>query len=436
MFFKRKAEVQKRLNEAKTNMSENAVTSLKDQEFIQNAVDTYFNSRQRILEDALNFLRDDSKTAEQQRNRWENHMNTKSTEACSVLVESLRYKSPTTFTIIVSELISQESVFFLKLANMQFCDVMNARLLEYRKQFDEEKKKLLDKWASIQNENKNINASIEEACVTLLAVYKDGLAKAGNFKDHVRNEIKDWVKVFSVGAKLLLGVSVPAPLTQAINSTADAINNFAPNAKQLSSRLDQLYKSEENIVVMMFGNTRKSVKEFLDKTNHDKAEKDYYSAFKHAQDVAANMLTNGQIEDALLFVTKAEEITKKPLTSFTDAYKGFVNEFKEIFIGPVGERTIKDLLKKERWDQTKAEWQRMNIQTELKKIYDDSREWVNIDMFNLTPEVKAEVVAALKKDRERLDLALSSAGDRSILDAVGLYLAISKETTFNRVKDS
>jgi hypothetical protein len=436
-YYKRKAEIQKRLNEAKANIIGNSVASLKDQEAFQNAVNTYFDdSRPKILEDALNFLRDDSKTAEQQRNRWENHMNTKSTEACKVLVDLMKNKSATPFNTVISDMLSQESVFFLKLANMQFCDVMCAKLQEHRKQFDEEKKKLLDKWTNLQNENKNINASIEDISAKLLAIYKDGLNKAGSLKDKARVEIKDWLKVTTVAGKLVAGVTIPAFITQTIGLAADTINTFMPNAKEMAARFDQLYRSEENVVVIMFGNTRKSVKEFLEKTNHDKAEKDYYDALKHAQEVAANMLTNGQKEDALLFVNKAEEITRKPLTSFTDAYKGFVNEFKEIFIGPVGERTIKDLLKKERWDATKDEWQRMNVQTELKKIYDDSRDWINVDMFDLTPEVKAEIVAALKKERDRLDLALSQGGDRSILDAVGFYLSIIKATTFGKVKDS
>jgi hypothetical protein len=312
---------------------------------------------------------------------------------------------------------------------------MYAKPIEYRKQFDTEKKNLLEKWNSLQSENKNINTGIEESSEALLKIYKEGLAKVGSLKDNVRNEISTYAKVIAVAGKLV-GVGIPGEITKTIGMMAEALNLFMPKGKELAGRFDQLYRSEESVAVIMFGNTRKSVKEFLEKTNLDKCQADYYAALKSAQDNAANMLTAAQKEDAKEFVIKAEELTRKPLISFTDAYNGFVNEFKEIFVGPVGERTVKDLIKKERWDWARDQLQRMNIQTELKKIYDDSRDWINIDMFDLTPEVKAQVVASLKNERDRLDLALSSAGDRSVLDSIGLYFSVVKETTFNKVKNS
>jgi hypothetical protein len=313
---------------------------------------------------------------------------------------------------------------------------MYARLFAYRKQFTEEKKNLQDKWSNLQSENRNINTSIEETSKKVIDVYKESIRKAGSLKDNVRNNIKTYLTILSLPGKVIKEIALPSEVKQIIGEMVAAINVLMPNAKELSARFDQLFRSEDNVVVVMFGNTRKSVKEFLEKTNLDKAQQDYYAAHKHAQEVAANMLTPGQKEDAIIFVNIAEELTRKPLTSFTDAYNGFVNEFKEIFIGPVAERTVKDLIKKERWDYAKDEWQRMNVQAELKKIYDDCREWINVDAYDLTPEVKTQIKAALKVEMDRLDLALSQGGDRSILDAIGLYLSIVKETTFSKVKST
>lgn len=435
MFFKRQKEIKNRLNEARANQLGETPTTLKDRDALQAMVDSYLSVRERILDDALLFLKEEGWSAEKQRSNWENHLSNKSTEALRPLTDGLRNKLATPFVVAISEFVTQESRFFMRLANMPLCDQMYARPIEYRKQFEYEKKSLLEKWNSLQNENKNINASIDEISQTLLKVYKDGLAKVGSLKDNIRNEIKTYAKVIAVAGKIV-SVSIPGTVTQSIGLMMDAINLFMPKSKELSSRFDQLYRSEENVAVIMFGNTRRSVKEFLEKTNLDKCQAEYSNALKSALDNADNMFTEAQKQDAREFVEEAEKLTRKPLVSFTDAYNGFVNEFREIFVGPVGDRTVRDLIRKERWDWAKGELQQLNIQTELKKIYDDTRDWINIDMFELTPEVKAEIVAALKAERDRLDLALSQAGDRSVLDSIGLYMSVVKETTFNKVKNS
>lgn len=438
MYFKRKAEVQKRVKDARSQMSMPEL-SVKDQEEFKNAeaaLETYFNSRQKILEDALLFLSDESKTVEQQRIRWENHMNARSSEALRVLIEFLKYKKESLLVTVISEIMSQESIFFMKLSNMQLSSVMFAQLLEYRKQFEIEKKNLKDKWEELKNENLKLNGDIEAASAKILEVYKEALGKAGTYKDTIRNNLKLFFTGLTAVGKVTGTVKMPPGFKEAVSLFSASLKAVMPSSKELSGRLDRLYRSEESVTVIMFGNTRKCVKEFLEKTNLDKAQKDYYEAHKHAQQVAANMLTDGQKEDAAIFVRIAEEITRKTLTSFTDAYNGFVNDFKEIFIGPVGDRTVKDLIKKDRWDWAKDEWRRMNVQAELKKIYDDNRDWIDVDVFDITPEVKDQIKAALKEERERLDLALSEAGDRSILETLGLFLTIQKESIESKIKST
>jgi hypothetical protein len=148
------------------------------------------------------------------------------------------------------------------------------------------------------------------------------------------------------------------------------------------------------------------------------------------------MLTQGQQEDATAFFLKATERTKLTLTEFTEAYNTFVDSFREIFIGPVGDRTVNDLIKKERWDFANQEYKNLNIQEELKKMYDNNREWVNVDMMGLTAEGKQKIDAVLKKERERLELALNRAGDAGILGALKNYLGLIKDLTFAKVKNS
>ena len=97
---------------------------------------------------------------------------------------------------------------------------------------------------------------------------------------------------------------------------------------------------------------------------------------------------------------------------------------------------MNDLINKQRWDWAKNEWQNINIETELKKIYDDSREWVDLDMYELDDETKAEVEKVLANERERLDIALKQAGDPGMLDKLKLYLTLAKDLVYSKIKSN
>jgi hypothetical protein len=432
MSIMRKEEVHARLNEAVKNMTGREITSKKDQQAIRDEVNTYFYLRKKILDEALNFLKSDGKTAEEQRSRWENHLHTKGSESIQALSECIKGKPVTLFTTAISEVATQESDFYNKLADLRLPDVMKGRLFQYRKQFETEKESLEDKWEKLVSDNSGVNASIDDISEKLLGVYKDGLDKV----DTAHTKLREDAIKYLTAAQLVdeIDPAVPSILTP-VNMMIETLNNFIISSKDLAYRFEQLYRSEESVAVIMFGNTRKSVKEFLENTNLEKAQKDYYEAEKNARDIAKNMLTRGQQEDALAFVEEGTDITKLALNAFTEMYNSFVDSFKEIFIGPVGDRNVNDLIKKERWDWAKNEWKSLNIQTELKKIYDDSREWVDIDMFNLKPGAEEQVKIVLERERARLDLALNQAGDTSIMDSVKMYLTIVKDTMFSKIKN-
>lgn len=432
MFIKRKEEIHAKLDEAVKNMFGRDITSKKEQESIRDEVNKYFYFRNNALEAALNILKDNTKKSKELRDIWENHLNTKGSEGIRLLSEVIKDKKSTLFTIVISDAISQETIFYLKLANMLLPDVMKGDLVGYHEQFEKEKQSLLGKWDKLFSDCKGINNSIEEISKNLFSIYNNSLTKVKSGYITLR----EWITI-QCKALQIIDDAAPSPpsVFEPINLLIETLNLFMVSHADLSYRFDQLYKSEESVAIIMFGNTRSSVKEFLTNTNLDKAIKNYNEAEKHAKDSAKNMLTNGQQEDALLFVTEGGKITKLTLKAFADVYNSFVDAFKEIFIGPVGDRTVNDLINKERWDWAKNEWQTFNIQSELKKIYDDNKEWLNIDMFNLKPEVKEKIKNIMDKERERLRLAVNQVGDNSIYETIKLFMTVSKQNMFSKLKN-
>jgi hypothetical protein len=434
MFPNRKEEIHKLLGEAVQNMRGREISSKKDQEEIWAAVNLYFNQRQNALKEAIELLKSNRKSTAEQREGWNLHMSKKSTECIALLVESLKGKlnKPTLFTNVIGDMITQESAFFVELSKLLLPDTMKGKLLEYRKEFETEKKNLQEKWDRLLTENKSINNNINDAAQQLIAAYKTGFNNLASSQANVNEQMKMMINTIRLAA----GIDVSAPnLMTPIASMVETLKGFMITSKDLAYRFEQLYRSEETVAVIMFGNTRKSVKEFLEKTNLDKAQKDYDEAVRHAEQTANNMLTNGQKADAFVFVKAGIEATKRTLTEFTDEYNSFVNTFKEIFIGPVGDRTVNDLINKERWDLLRNEFRTFNIQTELKKIYDDNREWINVDLFEMTYEMKKLIDDTVKKEFERLNLALKQADDPGVFDAVKMFITIAKDNCFSKIKN-
>lgn len=434
MYPNRKEEVHKRLTEAAQIMTGRQISSKKDQAEIRTAVEQYFYARETALEEALELLKNSRKSTAEMREGWNQHLSRKSTEAGTLLIECIKGKlnKPTFFTDVISETITQESVFFVELTKLSLPDTMQGKLLDYRIEFETEKKKLLETWKKLLADNNSINNNINEAAQQLITAYKTGFNNLALSQTNLKNQIKTLILAIRAAA----GADISMPNLQGpITSMVETLKGFMITSKDLTYRFEHLYRSEETVAVIMFGNTRSSVKEFLEKTNLDKAQKEWDEAARQADGVAKNMLTNGQKADALLFLEAGKRIAKKSFVEFTNEYNSFVNEFKEIFIGPVGDRTVNDLIKKERWNSLRDEYTALNIQTELKKMYDDNREWIDVDLFELSYETKKLIDESLKKERERLDLALKQADDPGILDSIKMYFTISKDNWFAKIKN-
>ncbi|HLT71354.1 MAG TPA: hypothetical protein VKZ75_01820 [Cyclobacteriaceae bacterium] len=435
MFNERRNEVAALLDQAVKDMAGEPVytTSPEDQKKTRDTLSRYFDFRQRALEDALKLLNDDSRNAKDQTDQWRKHLLKAGSEGSQMISDSIKdIKRKSVFVDIVARVAFLESVFFTRLAHMTLPDAMQGKLIEYRKQFEVEKKNLMQKWEDLIARDKGIDEKMDSATKQLFQVYQEGLKKV----DAANTKTRENITTYVTGAHMADSAANPATpsLLEPVKIMMETINNFMVTSKEMSNRFDALFKSEESVVVILFGKTRASVKEFLEKTNLDKAKKEYESAEKEIQNVAKSMETKGMQEDALRFVNEGAKITRDHLEDFTKAYNEFVNAFKEIFIGPVGDRTVEDLVERQRWDWAKNEWQKLNIQSELKKIYDDAREWWAIDIDGLDEANRKKLEELLEAERKRLEPALREASDNSALDSLKLIMTIAKNDLVDKVK--
>ncbi len=435
MFNERKNEVNTLLNEAVNKMADEAVyvTSAEDQKKIRDVLDRYFAFRQKAMEDALKFLDDDSKNAKDQTDQWRKHLLRAGSDGSKMIYDVIKdVPRKSAFIDVVARVAFLESVFFTRLAHMSLPDAMQGQLIEFRKEFEKEQESLLDKWDDLVDKDEDIDEKIEQATKSLLEVFQKELSKIDSANTKVRENLTTWLKGIHI-ADEIKNPGTPS-LFEPVTNMMDAINQLMVSSKDLSRRFEALYKSEEALVVVVFGKTRESVKDFLEKTNLEKAIKGYTDAERQLQDIAKSMETKGMQEDALRFVSEGSKSTKSHLEDFTKAYNDFVNEFREIFIGPVGDKTVEDLVEKKRWDAARNDWMRLNIQTELKRIYDDARDWFAVDLGEQNPIIKEHVGKIIEQERKRLEPALREVGDNSVLDALDIVMTVAKDSLVDKVK--
>ena len=233
MFIKRRAEVHAKLGDAVNRMTGREITSKKDQQEIREAVTKVYDLYEKTLQEALAFLSDDSKTAQQQRDRWENHFQTRENQHVEMLGACIKGKPVTLFTNVITEAVTQDSVFYLKLCNMLLPDTMKGKLLEYKREFEIEKESLLDKWKKLLSDNDGVNASIDDVSEQLRELYKQGLTKVDAAHTKLKEEFPIHVKIFQAATSPGF-FAIPYIIRLQLDAIRETMTHFKVTTKDLS----------------------------------------------------------------------------------------------------------------------------------------------------------------------------------------------------------
>ena len=381
------------------------------------ALERHIDQRDRDLDEALDILEgpSSSATGTSQREEWSEHLREKGAKAFEAIADVADDDEEWAFfRTWVGSLAAQEAAFYKLLAQVPLARVQG-RILEYTRAFEEEKEKLLDRWEAIRDRDGSVDEKMERVTDELREVFERALKRVSERNVSSGRKLHDFVK----GASFVdqgTAPESPSLIQELVERPLDAIEHLVPDAQTLADRYRALYRSEETTVIL-FGETRASVREFLEATNLDRAEEEFEEARKIGLDLASTCLTRAQQDDARDFVEAAAGIVEDTLEEFEDAYEDFVDEFRGIFVGPVGDRTIEDLLETRRWDAVQGEWRRMNIQSELKRIHDEVEDWWGVSLNGVPDAMKDHLVDVLDRELEPLTLAVRRAEDWSYGEA-------------------
>src|SRR5207245_827090 len=145
------------------------------------------------------------------------------------------------------------------------------------------------------------------------------------------------------------------------------------------------------------------------KTNLESAVKEFNAANENSRSLADQCPTSRQKEDSRRLMEKAANLTSPFLEKFKKENTDFINEYRGIFVGPVSDTTLDELLEVRDWQKSWQEIESFNVQTKLKELYDDCvRAW-QVDLDGMTDEQKQELKDFLETELKRASVGIYEA---------------------------
>lgn len=405
------------------------------EERVRDRLERYFDDRERALTDGVRLLESPLPPQDHQE-RWSRHFTEFGSRQAKEIAELV--KDPkliqTPFVSSVSSIAAQESAFFAAVAKMPMAS-SQGEILQWYGQFEREMKRLRDDWKELKGDGGEISEEMREVMREIREVFAEAVQEASGKSRDAEESLRRWIPVAEQGEEAI-GAAEPGPVgtaLQAIGHVLDVLRELRPSVETLESRFRALYRSEETVSIILLGGTRVRVKEFLDAVNLEAAVEELEAASETCLRIAQGLKPDGQRDDAEDLVDLMMDEANETLEQFEDIFEELVDEFDEIFIGPVGDRTVQDLVNKQLAIRESDDFQRLNIQTELRKIHDSAEDWLGIPIGRLDPAVRERLKEWMERDLEALALATRQASDLSASERLSFVMKRSWDDLTERL---
>lgn len=425
------AAAQKATREAEAKTGQVLMTPL-DEAVLASALDRYFDDRERLLQDGIKILADE-KPSKEQAERWSRHFREGGARLVQGLAKLTDDDPPTPFVIRFEGIASVESRFWGTVAGFPLA-ATQGRFVDHRKTFSEERGKLEGKWKEIQSRDDAIDDTMKKLRRELEEIFDRHLREAVQRHEDLVDKLSGWITA-AKDADEVTSPEIPSSWLAWLDYLAKSFREMRGRGNAIDGQFRSRYKVEETTVIV-FNQTRTAVKSFLDKTNLDKAVEEFEASEKQSLDLAKALPTPGQQADGQRFVERAAKAVDDDLDAFEREFGAFVNQFREVFLGPVGDRTVEALLERREWDDAHGRFLRLNVQSKLKRIYDDNRRLQGISLSGLDDVERKVVEEVLRQDLRALDPLIQEVESMSLLEGGGVMWKLFRDDLITRIKST
>ncbi|AIF85561.1 hypothetical protein NTE_03533 [Candidatus Nitrososphaera evergladensis SR1] len=376
---------------------------------------SYMDWRDKALNEGLEILKYESTsaTASQQQSKWSDYYSSQGQQAFQKITDFVKSDKAPNLRKFGEEVASQESQFFSLISRAPLA-WFQGQVQHYTFEFYTEMNSLEGKWKAMSEQDRSVDDRVRNTSSQVLRLFDEVVKELVAEKRSGEENVK-----YIVGqAKKVPGVPLPikVPLI-AVDKMLERAGRLKKSSEELAQGYMDAYKLEESIVIV-FAQTREGVREFLAKTNLDTAIKEFNAMNENSKGLADQCPTSKQKEDTKRFMEKAANIVSGFLEKFKQEYNEFVDDNRGIFVGPVSDKTLDELLEVRDWQKSWDDIERFNIQSKLKEVYDDCVKTWQVDLDGLTDEQKKELKDYWDMELRRLHDGLYEVIEGSVWDRI------------------
>jgi len=373
---------------------------------ILGVLEKYIDLRNKTMESALKLLaeKSDSYTEKSQSERWTREIRS-SGQTGFKMISDLDDNEESILNVTLLKIATQEGHFFSQLASMPLAKVQGF-LLEKSKKLEEEKKKLKGKWAALTGSANSTNKSAKQAGEKMLKAFDNALKEVGKEKRRAAEAVAAAWKAFVIVASAADGGKPDIP--DVVDALVSRLDTMVSTAEDVAHLYRNAYKSNETTLVVL-GTTRDLVRKFLEETDLEVCLDRTGEARKESETIARSTLTQGQKDDASTFASEGGKAIQAAMDKYEKSFNDFIKEFRDIFVGPIGNKELDQLLAGQFWEVTENNIKRLNFESALKKYYDEAKNMWDIPLDGLDSTLQAAFKDAFKQELREFDDALEKA---------------------------
>ena len=398
---------------------------------------SYIDWRDRALQEGLQILKEESTsiTASGQRDKWSSHFSKAGQEAAKTILDSVKDydKKAPNLRKFAEDVAGQELQFFAQVGSAPLA-WFQGQVQQYTLEFYKEMNNLEGKWKALGDQDRSVDDKVRESSKQVLTLFQDTVKEFINKERGLEEDTRVLVKKLKDAPSGTVPSSVKYPL-QVVDWFLERLTALRKSTDEYAQKMQESYRYEETVVVM-FTQTREMVREFMEKTNLETAIREYNDSYKNSLDMANQCPTPRQRDDAKKFIEKGIYEVKKFLDKFNEEYKEFVDNNRGIFVGPVNEKTLEELLEIQERKKTWIEMEQFNIQTKLRELHQHCIAIFEVDLEGLSEEQKKEMIEFLKSEVERLGRGIIAASDDTVWDRLKTFFTLSQMALADKVSSS
>jgi hypothetical protein len=388
-----------RESEAKSTLAKAKLTD-KERDVLEDALDDYFDDRERCLEALVDLLEptDEDEQAEQFTARA-NMCAGSGAKTMREALDDLGDEPSIAALGFVNVFGSQEAAFMGALAAMTVGEGRD-RIVAVRVHLEEMTDRLDKKWKAIQIQDKSLDERAKQVSAEIRKDYNAMVQRVADSNQDAAEILAEIVKKFAES---------DAPLPPTGSVIVDGLDKLrgvigvaiswwqARNTRSAARarRYRNAFRSELRVLVV-FNDVREDVEEFLENNDYPLAEKAFDAARKSAGDFVGKAKTSGQKSDAAEFRDDVMEVLAEHLEKTADVYGVFVDHHKEKFFGALSPSIKEELLETKSWREFHRWISGYRLDAKLNRWRKKASNTFEVDLSSLPPEARKELERGLR----------------------------------------